>query len=120
MTGRSTNVASSTTTKTLPPPIFADSGKQTEAMLKAQKAVLETYEHIGRAWLSRAQSEMDLWSGLSAKLAATRSFPEAVGVCQEYVSQRIRMIAEDGQRLSEDSQEIMNKITGSLSNIGKT
>jgi hypothetical protein len=54
-------------------------------------------------------------TGLAAKLATTRSVPEAIDACQECVAQRIQMIAEDGQQLSENSQEIMKKIARPLS-----
>jgi hypothetical protein len=89
--------------------------EQTEATFKIQKEVLEAYEEASRAWLARVQSEVDLWSQLASKLAATRSVPEALGAYQESVAQRMQMAAEDGKRMSEDCRGIMNKIAGSLS-----
>lgn len=115
MLNKSTNATGSTASKSGPPSLFALGREPTDAMLNAQRAVLETYEQIGRDWLSRLQSEMELWTGLAAKLAATRSVPEAISACQECVAQRIQMIAEDGQRLSENSRELMNKIARPLS-----
>jgi tRNA U34 5-carboxymethylaminomethyl modifying GTPase MnmE/TrmE len=88
--------------------------EQTEATFKIQKDVLEAYEEASRAWLARVQSEVDLWSQLAAKLAATRSLPEALGAYQESVAQRMQMAAEDGKRLSDDCREIMGRIAGSL------
>src|SRR5262245_32125686 len=88
--------------------------EQTEATFKIHKDVLEAYEEASRAWLARVQSEVDLWSQLAAKLAATRSIPEALGAYQESVAQRMQMAADDGKRMSEDCREIMNKIAGSL------
>jgi hypothetical protein len=64
---------------------------------------------------SRA-SEVDLWAGLAAKLPKTRSVPEAMQAYQECISQRMQMAAEDGRRLSEDCQKIMQKIRTSLTN----
>ncbi len=89
--------------------------EQTEATLKVQKELLEAYEQASRAWIARIQSEVDLWSQLAAKLAATRSIPEALGAYQESVSQRMQMAAADGKRLSDDCKEIMGKITKSMS-----
>jgi predicted nucleic acid-binding Zn-ribbon protein len=89
--------------------------EQTEAALKVQKDVLEAYEEASRAWLARVQSEVELWSQLAAKVTATRSIPEALGAYQESVAQRMKMAAEDGKRLSDDCQEIIAKITSSLS-----
>jgi hypothetical protein len=81
-----------------------------------QKELLGTYEEASRAWLARVQSEVDLWSGLAAKLTATRSVPEAVAAYQECVAQRMKMAAEDGQRLADECQKGMNKISRALSN----
>ncbi len=88
--------------------------EQTEATFKIQKDVLEAYEEASRVWLARVQSEVELWSQLATKLAATRSIPEALGAYQESVAQRMQMAAEDGKRLSDDCREIMNKIASSL------
>jgi hypothetical protein len=90
--------------------------ERTEAMLDAQKQLLGAYEEASRAWLARMQSEVDLWTGLAAKLTATRSVPEAVPAYQECVSQRIKMAAEDSQRLAEECQKGMNRISQVMSN----
>lgn len=89
--------------------------EQTEATFKIQKDVLEAYEEASRAWLARVQSEVELWSQLAAKMTTTRSIPEALSAYQESVAQRMQMAADDGKRLSSDCQEIMGKITKSLS-----
>jgi len=88
--------------------------EQTEATFKIQKDVLEAYEEASRAWLARVQSEVELWSQLAAKLATTRSVPEALSAYQESVAQRMQMAAEDGKRMSDECREIMGKIAGSL------
>jgi hypothetical protein len=45
-----------------------------------------------------------------------RCHGEAMQAYQECISQRMQMAAEDGRRLSEDCQKIMQKITTSLTN----
>jgi hypothetical protein len=90
--------------------------RQAEAMLNVQKEVLGAYEEANRAWLTRVQSEVTLWSGLAAKLTATRSVPEAVAAYQECVTQRMKMAAEDGQRLAEECLKGMNRISQVMSN----
>jgi hypothetical protein len=90
--------------------------EQSEAMLNLQKDLLGAYEEASRAWLARVQTEVDLWSGLAARLSATRSVPEAVAAYQECVAQRMKMAAEDGQRLADECQKGMNKISRALSN----
>jgi Phasin protein len=89
---------------------------QTAAMTALQKELMEAYEQAGRSWLARVQSEVDLWSEMGKKLSATRSAPEAMQVYQECVTQRMRMAAEDGQKISEDCQKLTQKIARSLSN----
>ena len=90
------------------------SPEQTEAMLGVQKELLEACEQASRAWLARIKSEVDLWSGLATKLAATRSAPEALGAYQECLAQRMQMAAEDWRRrLSDDCQKVMQTITQS-------
>jgi hypothetical protein len=89
--------------------------EQTEATFKIHKDMLEAYEEASRAWLARVQSEVELWSQLATKLAATRSFPDALGAYQESVAQRMQMAAEDGKRLSDDCRDMMGKIAGSMS-----
>src|SRR5262245_48138960 len=87
---------------------FSKVGKeQTEAMLGVQKELLEACEQASRAWLDRIKSEVDLWSGLGTKLAATRSAPEALSAYQECLTQRMQMAAEDWRRLSDDCQKVM-------------
>jgi hypothetical protein len=89
--------------------------EQTKAMLNMQKELLDTYDQASRAWLARIKSEVDLWSELAAKLSSTRSVPEALQAYQECVALRMQMAAEDGRRLTEESQRIASTITRSLS-----
>jgi hypothetical protein len=101
--------------KQTPPPQFVDFGKEgTQAMLNMQKELLEAYEQASRAWLARVKSEADFWSDLATKLTATKSVPEALGVYQESVAQRMQMAGEDGRRLFEECQRISQKLSGSL------
>jgi hypothetical protein len=89
--------------------------EQTAATFKIQQDVLEAFEQTSRAWLARVQSEVELWSQLAAKLSTTHSVPEALSAYQESVTQRMQMAADDGKRLSSDCQELIGRITRSLS-----
>ena len=95
---------------------FERGQEQAEAMLGAQRELLEAYEQASRAWLDRVKSEVDLWAELATKLSATRSLPEALGTYQECVTQRMQMAAEDGRRMSEECQKILQKFTRTLPN----
>jgi phasin protein len=87
---------------------------QTEAAVGIQKELLETYEQASRAWLARVQSEIELWSDLANKLSASRSVPDALGAYQETVAQRLQMAAEDARRMVSESQDVMGRITRSM------
>jgi hypothetical protein len=84
--------------------------------LGMQKELLDAFEQANRAWLARVKSEVDLWSGLATKLAATRSLPEALGTYQECVTQRMQMAAEDGRRMSDECQKFLQKFTQQSTN----
>jgi hypothetical protein len=95
---------------------FAKGQEQTEAMLGMQKELLDAYEQASRTWLARVRSEVDLWTELAAKLATTRSLPEALGTYQECVTQRMQMAVEDGRRMSEECQKLLQTFTRPLPN----
>jgi hypothetical protein len=101
-------------------PFNLGEGLRADALANLQRELLEAYEQAGRTWLARVQSELELWSQLAAKLPTTRSLPEAMQAYQEYMTQRMEMAADDGRRLSEDCQMIMQKITTSLTNGSPT
>src|SRR5262245_11255426 len=101
-----------TTKSSDPSTPFLNLGKErTDAMLGMQKELLSAYEQASRVWLARVKSEAELWSELATKLSATRSVPDAMQAYQECVSRRIKMAAEDGRQLFEDSQRLMGTIT---------
>ena len=97
-----------------PEGFFKFGREQTEATLEMQKQLLETYEQASRAWLDRVRSEIELWSDLANKLSTTRSLPDALGAYQESVAHRVQMAAEDGRRMTAEAQEVMGKITRSM------
>jgi hypothetical protein len=57
-----------------------------------------------------------MWSDLAAKVAATRSAPEALDAYAKCVSQQMQMAAEDGRRLFDEGQQITQHIDRSLTN----
>jgi Phasin protein len=85
--------------------------ERTDAMLSMQKEVLDAYEQASRDWLARVKSEVELWSRLAAKLAGTRSVPDAMQSYQECISQRMRMAADDAQRLSDECGSVIQRVS---------
>jgi len=100
-------------------PLPAWGQNPTGAALALQKEILAGYEEASRTWLARLQSEVTLWSELATKLGATRTVPEALQAYSNCVSQRMKMAADDGRRLAEEAQHIVQKITHSLGNAGR-
>ena len=107
-------IGSQTSKAGVPP--FMNWGEQTEAAMAVQKALLESCDQASRAWLTRVQSEVSLWSDLANKLSGTKSVPEAFEAYSKSVSQRMQMAAEDGRRLVDEYQQLTQKITRSLGN----
>jgi hypothetical protein len=81
-----------------------------------QNELLEACQRVSRHWLDRMQSEMALWAELGPKLVSTPS--EAFEAYAKCVSQQMKMTAEDGQHLLNDSQQVTQKIMRSLSSDG--
>jgi hypothetical protein len=100
---------------TLVPAQFFQFGKErTDAMLNAQKELLESYQKAGRSWLARMESELELWNDLATKLTASRTLPEGFKAYSDSISQRLQMAAEDGRHLFEDAQKLMATLTASF------
>ncbi len=85
--------------------------ERAQEMVNLQKELLEAYEQASHAWLARVKSEVELWSELAKKLSESRSAPEVLEAYQHAVAQRMKMAAEDGQRMSEEARKIMEKIS---------
>jgi Phasin protein len=99
---------------TMPSELLPFGKAQTKAIFNLQKDLIELYEQASRAWLDRVKSEMELWSGLTAKLTMANSVPEAVEAYQKCVTEQMQMAAEDGRRLFADCQKITQKIAGAF------
>jgi Phasin protein len=92
--------------------------ERTEALLRLQKELLNEYEEIAHDWVARVKSEVELWSGLAAKVTASHSIPEGLEAYRDFASQRIQMAIEDGKRLFNEGQKAISVVTKSLN--GKT
>ena len=95
---------------------FKFGNERAEAMLRLQKELLDRCEQASRDWFTRLKSETELWSGLTTKLAETRSIPEAIKLYQDCILQRVEMARADAQRVSDEWGGVMQKINRSLAN----
>jgi hypothetical protein len=100
--------------------IFKLGKERTDAMLSMQKELLDAYNQASRDWLTRVKSEVELWSRFAAKLAETRSVQDAMQLYQECISQRMKMAADDAQRLSDECGSMIQRINRSMTHGGST
>ncbi|HUI94751.1 MAG TPA: phasin family protein [Xanthobacteraceae bacterium] len=84
--------------------------------LTAQSEMVKMFEGMNRRWVDRMKSEANLASDFAAKLAAVRTFPDAMRICQEWSTRRLELMAEDGKHLLDDSQKFVEAEARLLSN----
>jgi hypothetical protein len=94
--------------------------KGVTAGLHLQQKMFEVLSNIGREWLSRATSEVELASRLPNKLTAARSVPDAFSAYQEWLGEWMNMRGEDSYRLVSDSQRIINASVRCFADTGPT
>jgi hypothetical protein len=97
-------------------PFLAFGREQTKSALSLQQEVLDAYERASRVWLERVKSELDLWSELAEKLAATHSVNDALEACVRSGAQQMQMTVTDGQRLFDECREVTQRVTHMLTN----
>jgi hypothetical protein len=92
----------------LGPAAFAAGAKERlENLTSAQTELLDLFRTTNQQWLDRMQAEAKLASEFASKLAAARSVPDAMAVCQEWSSRRFAMLAEDAKHVLDDTQKFM-------------
>jgi hypothetical protein len=86
-----------------------------QSAIEAQKEISAAFEQASRNWGERLKAETDLAQEFSTKLASSKSIPEAAQIYQEWLSRRMRLLFDDGQKLMTDSQRLMGSFTRALS-----
>ncbi len=81
--------------------------KRVEEYLNAQAGLVKMFEGMNREWADRVQSEANLASEFAAKLMAARSMPDALAAYQEWISQRLELMAEDSKHVLANTQKLM-------------
>jgi hypothetical protein len=90
--------------------------KQVEAMIDVQTDFINAIEEVNREWAARVKAEQDLATEFAGKLTAARSIPETAGICQEWMSRRMALFAEDSRRFVADIQKFTMATARVLSN----
>lgn len=90
----------------LMPTEWAERGKvRIEEFIDVQTELFEKLQETNRRWLDRAQSEVNCASEFASKMAAARSFPEAMAAYQEWTVREFEMVAQDGKHLFDNIQK---------------
>ena len=87
---------------------LASESKRIGTITEMQKELLDTFEQFNRAQLAHVKREMDLASEFVGKVTAARSVPDVMGAYQVWVSRRMAFFAEDGGKLFQESQRVVN------------
>ena len=82
----------------------------------AGSEMFETLRDIGRSWIERASAEAERGSKLSKDLIAVHSVPDALTVCQEWMTKEMDARAEDARQFMSDGQKLMDSSARLLTN----
>ena len=97
---------------------LASQSKGVETVKEAQKQLLDTFEQFNRQQLARGKREMEFASEFAGKITSARSVPDVMNAYQNWISKRMALYVEDGRKLFEDSQRVLNT-TMKLFSLGK-
>jgi hypothetical protein len=73
-----------------------------------QKQLLDTFEQFNREQLARSQQEIDLASEFAKKVAGARSVPDDKNAYQSWISKRMTLFVEDGQRIVNATMKLLS------------
>jgi hypothetical protein len=90
--------------------------KRIETFMAVQKQLVEIFEELNRDQLARAKQETELASEFAGKVTSARSIPDIMTAYQEWLSKRMTLFTEDGRKLFDDSQKVVNATMRLLSN----
>ena len=97
---------------------LASQSKGVETVKEVQKQLLDTFEQFIRQQLARGKQEMEFASELVGAITSARSVPDVMNAYQNWISKRMALYVEDGRKLFEDSQRVLNT-TMKLLSLGK-
>ena len=97
---------------------LASESKRVETVKEVQKQLLDTFEQFNRQQLARGKQEMEFASEFAGKITSARSVPDVMNAYQNWISKRMALYVEDGRKLFEDGQRVLNT-TMKLLSIGK-
>ena len=87
-----------------------------EEFTLVQSELFDKLQKANQLWLDRIQVEANSASEFASKLTAARSIPDVMTACQEWASQRFKMMAEDRKHVLDDYQKFAKAGARLLSN----
>jgi len=97
--------------------LFGEMGpRNVKAALRLQTEMFEVLHDFGRNWLERAASDAELAFDLPNKLTSAQTVPAALSAYQEWLSEWMSRVSEDGRCFIADSQKIVDKSVSCLAN----
>lgn len=89
---------------------------QAKGVMAVQHELWGLFDETRRDWLKLAEREAQLASELTAALSSSRSIPEVAKAYQDWMSERLAMLNQEGQRMFANGQKFM---TSAMTMIGQ-
>ena len=87
---------------------LASESRRVETVKEVQNQMLDTFERFNRQQLARGNHEMEFASEFAGEITSARSVPDVMNAYQNWISRRMALYVEDGRKLFENSQRILN------------
>ena len=87
---------------------LASQSKGVETVKEVQKQLLDTFEQFNRQQTARAKQEMELASEFAGKITSARSVPDVMNAYQNWISKRMALYVEDGQRALNTTMKLLS------------
>ena len=87
---------------------LASETKRVETVKEVQKQLLDTFEQFNRQQLARGKQEMEFASEFAGKITSARSVPDVMNAYQNWISKRMALYVEDGQRVLNTTMKLLS------------
>ena len=82
--------------------------KRVEAVKEVQTQLLDTFEQFNLQQLARGKQEMAFASEFAGEITSARSVPDVMNAYQNWISKRMALYMEDGQRVLNTTKKLLS------------
>ena len=82
--------------------------KRVEAVKEVQTQLLDTFEQFNLQQLARGKQEMEFASEFAGEITSARSVPDVMNAYQNWISKRMALYMEDGQRVLNTTKKLLS------------